>query len=252
MGESLGLDCEDVRFSYGRNAALRGVTWRVGAGLTGILGPNGAGKTTLLSILATLLPARSGRVKILGNDPATAPGRRAIRRQLGYLPQAFEVARHATVVANVRYAAWVRGIDWADTRTAADAVIDLVGLADMRSKRAGQLSGGYRQRLGIACALVHRPTFILLDEPTVGLDPIHRVGIRQVLHRLAENAIVIVTTHMVEDLSLAGDRVAILSGGQIVFDGDVQGLQALGTSQEQEVESPLEAGYRAVLDGAGR
>ena len=225
-------------------SALTDVSFALPKGVTGLLGPNGAGKSTLMSLIATVRRPQTGSLKVMGVDPASELG--LVRRQLGYLPQRFDVLRSSTVLRNVEYAAWARGLSVAQAKEAAEESLEQVDLAAERTTLAGRLSGGMRQRLGIACAVVHRPAVILLDEPTVGLDPVQRVGVRHLIRNLAKDATVLVSTHLLEDLTGLTSAVLVLSEGRVKFQGSLSEMEALSAAAPEGL-SAAEAGYAAVL-----
>jgi len=215
----------EVGKSYGRTAALCEVELSVAPGVTGLLGPNGAGKTTMLRILATAQAADRGRVCVLGEDPTTSEGRVAVRRRLGYVPQETGFPRGFTVFGFVDYMAILK--EWTDRSARHDEVrrvIDLVGLTDVAPKRVSALSGGQRRRVVLAQAMVGRPDLLILDEPTAGLDPAQRGRLRDVLGRAGESATVVISTHQTEDVAALCERVVVLDGGRVLFDGPVDDM----------------------------
>lgn len=236
---------QDLHFRYRKAPALTGVTLTIGPGVTGVLGPNGAGKTTLISIFSTLLTGFDGSATLAGNDLATASGRRAARRSLGYLPQTFDVMDTARVRDNVEYSAWARGVPEERCQIAAEHALQAVDLLDRSHDRARRLSGGMRQRLGLACAIAHRPKILLLDEPTVGLDPEQRVRIRTLLHELGRKTAVLLSTHLVEDVASAADRVLVMNQGRLVFSGSTR--EFINQGSASAVSSASEEAYRSVL-----
>ncbi|WP_017598318.1 ATP-binding cassette domain-containing protein, partial [Nocardiopsis lucentensis] len=189
-------------------------------GVTGLLGRNGAGKTTLLRCLATDLEASRGELRLLGRDPGRAPERTEIRRRLGYLPQNPEFYPHFTAFGLVDYVAVLK--EMGGRRERHDEVrrnLDRVGLYDRRHSRVRRLSGGMRQRLGLACALLGDPELLLLDEPTIGLDPEQRIRFRDLVSELATRSTVVLSTHQIEDVAALCRRVVCLDRGRVVFDG---------------------------------
>jgi ABC-2 type transport system ATP-binding protein len=217
--------------SYGHTTALSGVDLALARGITGLLGPNGAGKTTMLRILATALAADRGSVAILGEDPTTTNGRVAVRRRLGYVPQETGFPRGFTAFAFVDYLAILK--EWTDLSARHDEVrrvIDLVGLTDVATKRVNALSGGQRRRVVLAQALIGSPDLLVLDEPTAGLDPAQRGRLRDVLGRAGETSTVVISTHQTEDVAALCERVVVLDGGRVLFDGAVADMigQAAG------------------------
>lgn len=243
----LAVSCRDVTFRYGKRTVLHGVSVDLAPGVTGLLGPNGAGKSTLLNILATIRRADSGDVMVAGHDLSCRKARLDARRSIGYLPQRFDLMLAATAQRNVEYSAWASGIPSGSCAKAAAQALDLVGLSSRAAERAGRLSGGQRQRLGIACAIAHEPEVLLLDEATVGIDPVERVKVRRHLQYIAETTAIVVSTHIVEDLLLTASRVLVLSDGRVKFEGDVAGLQELGQGFHEEGVSSLEGGYMALV-----
>ena len=211
---------EGVSRTFGRSRAVTTVDFVAGAGVTGLLGRNGAGKTTLLRMLATVLAPDSGRLRMLGHDPATSAGRLAIRRRLGYLPQEPGFHRGMTVFAFVDYVAILK--EFTDRRarhTEVRRVIDLVGLAPVSGKRIRALSGGMRRRVGLAQALLGDPDLVILDEPTAGLDPEQRLQFREMMSQIGEQRTVILSTHQTEDVAAVCQQVVVLNEGRCLFTG---------------------------------
>jgi ABC-2 type transport system ATP-binding protein len=247
----VALDVRDLTVRIGGRTVLDDVSWRVGQGVVALVGPNGSGKTTLLSVLATLRPARSGSVHLCGHDLRTVAGAAAARARLGYLPQEPTALGHLTVAEAVEYAAWLKRVPRrrrADLVTAALVDLDLVERAH---DRMGRLSGGTRQRAHIAQAVVHRPDVLLLDEPSTAVDAEHRVDLRHTLRRLAAGRLVVLSTHLTEDVELLADRVCALAGGRLAFDGTPDELVALGAADAErtgaaEPARAIERGLRAV------
>ncbi|MCK9875468.1 ATP-binding cassette domain-containing protein [Frankia sp. Ag45/Mut15] len=206
---------------YHSTVALGGVSFSLGDGVTGLLGPNGAGKTSLLRILATSIVADGGDLRILGVDPHTAAGRLTVRRQLGYLPQNPGFYPTFTAFAFVDYVAILK--EMTDRRARHDEVrrvLAAVGLADQRNKKIKNLSGGMRQRVALAAALLGDPGLLVLDEPTVGLDPEQRLRFRELVAGLGEGRTVLLSTHQTEDVTTVCQRVIVLDAGSIRFEGD--------------------------------
>jgi ABC-2 type transport system ATP-binding protein len=218
--------------SYGRSPAVDSIDLELTNGVTGLLGPNGAGKTTLLRILATALAPSRGELRILGHDPASPAGRLAIRRSLGYVPQELGLYDNFTAFDFVDYIAILK--EHVDRRARHDEVrrvIDEVDLGDVRSKKIRKLSGGMRRRVALAQALLGDPALLVLDEPTVGLDPEQRLRFRQIISRHADRRCVVLSTHMTEDVEALCDRVIVLDRGGVAFDGTPSGLAGLATGR---------------------
>ncbi|HWI62444.1 MAG TPA: ATP-binding cassette domain-containing protein [Symbiobacteriaceae bacterium] len=203
--------------------ALQNLSLTIPAGLFGLLGPNGAGKTTLLRILATLLLPDGGQVEICGHDALRRPG--DVRRQLGYLPQEFGTYPTLTMVEYLDYMAILAGIKSAsDRRRRINQVLDMVRLQEKRKSITWSLSGGMKRRLGMAQALLADPRVLIVDEPTAGLDPEERVNLRNLLATLAQDRVVLLSTHIVEDVAQIAPALAVLKGGQVQYTGSVPGL----------------------------
>ena len=190
----------------------------------GLLGPNGAGKSTLMRILVTLMKHSSGKVTIDGLD--LAKNRREIRSMLGYLPQDFSFFSKLKTYEFLDYAARLAGMkNSAARRTAVDQMLEEVGLYEARDRNANKLSGGMKRRLGIAQALINDPRFIIVDEPTTGLDPEERIRFRNLLSNIStRDVIIILSTHIVGDISSTCDNMALLNKGQLAFAGSPEDL----------------------------
>ena len=209
------LVIDNVSKRYGSKVlALRGFSLELRPGVLGLLGPNGAGKTTLMSILATITRASEGRVTWNGTDLAANPD--AIRSVLGYLPQDFGVYPNLNAVEFLEYLAAVKGLDAATSRRRIDELLNLVNLADVRKRPLGGYSGGMKQRIGIAQALLNDPQLLIVDEPTAGLDPEERVRFRNLLSELSGERIVILSTHIVSDVEATATDIALISKGTLV------------------------------------
>ncbi|MFF8659272.1 ATP-binding cassette domain-containing protein [Streptomyces huasconensis] len=220
-------------------------------GVTGLLGPNGAGKTTLFRTLATIAPPQSGGLELFGESVTTERAARQVRRRIGYLPQDFGFYPAFSITDFVRYCAWLREVPSKDAESAARQALAAVGLTDRARDRMKTLSGGMLRRAGIAAAIVGFPSLLLLDEPTVGLDPAQRLDFRHLIRSLARaGAAVVLSTHLVEDVGAACDTVLVLSEGQVAFSGTPQQLADLATSTVPG-DSPLERGYMTVLGARG-
>jgi ABC-2 type transport system ATP-binding protein len=213
---------------YGPKRALGGVDLELTPGITGLLGPNGAGKTTLLRILATVLPADEGQIRLLGEDPTTGAGRLAVRRRLGYLPQEPGFHRSFTAFEFVDYVAILK--EWGDRRERHDEVrrvLSLVGLESVMGMAIKKLSGGMRRRVAIAQALLGDPDLLVLDEPTAGLDPEQRLRFRELLSAVAAHSTVLLSTHQTDDVAALCSRVVVLLDGTVRFEGSAPALAAL-------------------------
>ena len=200
---------------YRRNFwALRNFSLELGPGVLGLLGPNGAGKTTLMNIVATITRATEGAITWNGIDIARQPD--AVRAVLGYLPQDFGVYPNLNAVEFLEYFAAVKGLGRATSRRRIDELLDLVNLSGVRKWPLGGYSGGMRQRVGIAQALLNDPQLLIVDEPTAGLDPEERVRFRNLLADLSGDRIVILSTHIVSDVEATATDIALISAGTLV------------------------------------
>src|SRR5579859_7172020 len=219
------LVLEQLNKDYrGKPAALRGVNLSLGSGVLGLLGPNGAGKSTLMRILATITRATGGRVLWNGMDIAKNPD--SLRAVLGYLPQDFGVYPNLSAVEFLEYLAAVKGIAAGAARRRIAELLELVNLTDVAKRPLGGFSGGMRQRVGIAQALLNDPQLLIVDEPTAGLDPEERVRFRNLLSELSGERIVILSTHIVSDVEAVASSIAVLAQGQLLAHGSPEQLLA--------------------------
>ena len=217
-GKHLMLELRNLVKVYpGPVAALQGVSLEVPMGMFGLLGPNGAGKTTLMRIVAGLLEPTSGTVHFNGEDIVADP--RRIRRQLGYLPQDFGFYPHLTGESMLRFLLVLKGVEAPQGQKRLTAeLLDRVNLSHAARRKVKGYSGGMRQRLGIAQALAGDPKLLVVDEPTAGLDPEERLRFYRLLAELAEDRTVLLSTHIVDDISVLCPRVAIMYDGRFVAD----------------------------------
>jgi ABC-2 type transport system ATP-binding protein len=219
---------ERVGKRYGSSPALTDVTLTHEGGVLGVLGPNGAGKTTLLRLVATVLAPDSGGVSLLGCDPGRSDDRLAIRRRLGYLPQEPGFHRSFTSFEFVDYVAILKElVERRDRHAEVRRVLALVGLEREAHRKIRKLSGGMRRRLALAVALLGEPDLLVLDEPTVGLDPEQRLRFRALVSGHAEGRTVLLSTHQTEDVAALCPRVVVLAEGHIRFDGTPSQLAEL-------------------------
>jgi ABC-2 type transport system ATP-binding protein len=231
------LIVEKLSKTYGRGVqALRGVEFSLGPGVLGLLGPNGAGKSTLMRILATITKPSAG--KVLWNNADIAQNPDALRDVLGYLPQDFGVYPNLNPVEFLEYLAAVKGIAARAARRRIGELLELVNLADAAKRPLGGYSGGMRQRVGIAQALLNDPQLLIVDEPTAGLDPEERVRFRNLLSELSGERIVILSTHIVSDVEAVATSIAILAHGQLLAHGAPEALLASVTGKVWEVVIP--------------
>ena len=214
------LTLRDICKTYPNGVrALDGVSLTIPVGMYGLLGPNGAGKSTLMRTLATLQEADSGSAMLGELD--VLHRKEEVRKTLGYLPQEFGVYPHATAYSLLDYFAVLKGIaGHGERRDVLDALLRQVNLWDVRDKKLGGFSGGMRQRFGVAVALLGNPKLLIVDEPTAGLDPAERVRFLNLLSELGETSVVILSTHIVEDVSELCTRMAIIDRGRILLEAE--------------------------------
>ncbi|HEX8498855.1 MAG TPA: ABC transporter ATP-binding protein [Actinomycetales bacterium] len=266
-GDGAQVEISDLSVVLGRGRrerrAVDGLDLRLGVGVHGLLGPNGAGKTTLVRILATVLVPSEGSACLLGIDTGDGRQRRALRRQIGYLPQAFGYYPRFTVREFVEYFSWLKEVPPARAGAAVDEVLERVGLSHRAGDRMKTLSGGMLRRAGVAQALVNTPRLLLLDEPTAGLDPEQRVSFRALLRDLALDTTVVVSTHLVEDVAGACTNVVLMDSGRVVATGTPAALAEVGCQEgaadgdhgrsptaDGSYTSAIELGYTGVLRAA--
>jgi ABC-2 type transport system ATP-binding protein len=222
----------------GRRTVLEGLDLTIGDGVTGLLGPSGCGKTTLMRCLAGVQRVASGRVTIFG-EPAGSP---ALRPRLGYVTQAASVYDDLTVGENLRFFARVLGVDRAEV----DHAIAAVDLDSHRDQVVGRLSGGQRSRASLAVALLGSPSLLVLDEPTVGLDPVLRRDLWALFHRIADaGAAVLVSSHVMDEADRC-DRLLLMREGRIIADGSPADIR------ERTGSADIEAAFLRVVEEAGR
>jgi len=213
------LRLDDVAHVYGDGTeALKGVSLEVSRGIFGLLGPNGAGKSTLMQVLATLLRPTRGAIRFDDIDVIAQP--RELRRTLGYLPQDFGVYPNASAWGLLDHLAVLKGVGQrGERRETVERLLRTVNLWEVRDRAVASFSGGMRQRFGIAQALIGAPRLIILDEPTAGLDPDERNRFHDLLATLGQDAVVILSTHIVEDVATLAEQLAVLAGGRMLASG---------------------------------
>ncbi len=245
---------ERVKQVYaGGTVALDDVSIEIGTGLFGLLGSNGAGKSTLMRIVCTLLVPSQGRVTVCGLDVVTQ--RREVRRLFGYLPQKFGAWRLQTVEETLDTLATLSGLrDRKTRRRRIHEVLESVGLSQVADRKVKHLSGGMTRRLGVAQALVHEPKVLVVDEPTVGLDPEERLRFRQLMVDLARDRAIVLSTHIVADLGAGCREIALLDRGKLAFKGAPSDLVAAAAGRVIElcVQEGGEAALAERMEVVGR
>ncbi|HEY9846069.1 MAG TPA: ABC transporter ATP-binding protein [Candidatus Caenarcaniphilales bacterium] len=231
------IEVEHLSKVYGSTPAIQDLSFTVEPGeILGLLGPNGAGKTTTMRILAGYLPATGGTAKISGYEVHQDP--MAVRQRIGYLPETPPLYPDMTVAGFLHFVARIKGISAGDRGRRVDSALQRCNLLEKRQVLIRKLSKGFRQRVGIAQAIVHDPPAIILDEPTVGLDPRQIIEVRNLIKGLAGSHTVILSTHVLPEVSMTCSRVAIINQGRVVTTGSLENLMVQltgGTSYELEV-----------------
>lgn len=206
---------------YGKKQALKDIDLVIPQGMFGLLGRNGAGKTTLMKTLATLHGKQSGEIRVCG---VPIEKTKEIREMIGYLPQDFSMYPSMTVYECLDYLGALSGMPRKERQTSIGLLTEKVNLTEQMNKKVKKLSGGMKRRLGIAQALLHDPKVLIVDEPTAGLDPEERIRFRNLLCEVAQERIVILSTHIVGDIEATCEKIAIMNEGEIIWQGTVEGL----------------------------
>ena len=234
------IDVQHLTKSYGPRVAVDDVSFSIGKGeVVGFLGPNGAGKTTTMRILTGFLPATGGDVKVAGFDVFDEPMQ--VKRRVGYLPESPPLYPELSVGTYLEFAAELRGFYGKERLKRVGRVMEQVGLLGWEQRILGSLSKGYRQRVGLAQALVHEPDVLILDEPTSGLDPTQVMGMRELMRELAATRTVILSTHILGEVEAICPRAMLISGGK---------LRASGTIAELREQAPGGVWYYLEVAGA--
>ena len=211
------IKVQNLSKNYGPFQALKDVSFSVdGEQIVGFLGPNGAGKTTTMRILTCFMPASSGKVTIAGYDVFKQS--REVRKRIGYLPENIPLYTEMTVSRYLTYMAKIRDVPRQQIKNRLDIVIESCGLVERRNQIIGQLSRGFRQRVGLAQAMIHDPQVLILDEPTSGLDPRQIVEIRELIKTLGKERTILFSTHILSEASMTCERLLIISKGKITGD----------------------------------
>lgn len=231
------IEVENLVKKYGEVTAIKGISFEAKPGVTGFLGPNGAGKTTTMRILTGFMPPTSGKAVVAGFD--VFENSMAVRERVGYLPESVPLYRDMTALGYLMYMGEIRGLK--DRRKEAERVLERVGLSRRANSRIRTLSKGMRQRVGLAQALLHNPPVLILDEPTIGLDPYQVLEMRQLVRELGQQHTLLFSTHILSEAEQVCDQVVIINGGEIVAQGS-----------PQELRVHLERGGRVLarVDGA--
>src|SRR5258706_473172 len=241
MSDALMIEVQDLTKRYAGHTAVDHISFNVDRGeIVGLLGPNGAGKSTIMRILSCFLPATSGTVRVAGRDVFSQADE--VRRRIGYMPENNPLHRDMRVREYLRFRASLKGLKRRRCRERAEIVMQQCGLTDVYRKVIGHLSKGYQQRVGLADALIHEPELIILDEPTIGLDPNQIRSVRQLIKELGQRHTVLISTHILPEVEMTCSRVLILHQGRILAADTTENLQALMSDRGQvvaEIAAPI-------------
>ncbi len=242
------IEVTDLTKRYTGRTAVAGISFTVARGeIVGLLGPNGAGKSTTMRILSCFLPATSGTVRVAGFDVFHQSDE--VRRRIGYMPENNPLYPEMRVREYLKFRARLKGLGWRRSRERVTTVMEQCGLTDVARRIIGQLSKGYKQRVGLADALVHEPELIILDEPTIGLDPHQIRAVRQLIKSLAQKHTVLISTHILPEAEMTCNRMLIMYDGKILAADTPENLQRLMAGSSQiiaEIAAPAEE-LREVL-----
>jgi len=229
------LQIKNVVKKYGSNTALSGLNLEItSGGVFGLLGPNGAGKSTLMKILATLIEPTKGNCMLNGTDICKQPN--VMRQVLGYLPQDAAVYPNLTAPEFLDYIASLKSLKARDAKKQISTLLDIFNLSPYTKRRLSDYSGGMRQRVGISAALLGDPKVIIVDEPSVGLDPVERINLRNLLMDMAKDRIVILSTHIISDIESTATQLALIQEGELLFRGSPKDFT-------QHTNGDMEAAY---------
>ncbi len=217
----MSIHVESLTKTYGTQKAVDGISFTANTGVLGFLGPNGAGKSTTMKILTGFIPQTSGKASVCGFDVEKEP--LAVKRSIGYLPESNPLYLDMYVKESLAFIADIHQVKAPAHRIA--AIIEQTGLGPEQHKKIGQLSKGYRQRVGLAQAILHDPEVLILDEPTSGLDPNQLIGIRQLILDLGKTKTIILSTHIMQEVEAVCSQVIIINKGKIVADDSLEGLR---------------------------
>lgn len=235
----VAIEAEDLTKYYGQFTAIQGISFAVQTGtVTAFLGPNGAGKSTCMKILTGFLAASSGRARLAGLD--VHQQRLEVSRKLGYLPENGPLYKDMTPARFLHFIAEARGIDRPAIKHALERVTDACRLSEVWHKSIGKLSKGFRQRVGLAAAIIHQPEILILDEPTAGLDPNQIILVRELIGSLRKQCTVLLSTHILQEVEAMADHIILISEGRLRFDG---------SPAEMAAESSLEERFHQLTAG---
>ena len=250
----MSVEVKNLTKIFGTQRAVDDISFSVQQGqILGFLGPNGAGKSTTMKIATCYLPPTAGTVVVNGFDVVQQPIE--VRRNVGYLPEHNPLYLDMYVHEYLAFVASIYGLKGKHAKARVQEMVELCGLTIEQGKKIGALSKGYRQRVGLAQALVHDPQVLILDEPTTGLDPNQIVDIRALIKQIGQNKTVIFSTHIMQEVAAICDRVVIINRGKLVADSDVASLQAGGKNEKVtlvEFEAPVDVAILQSIPGVQR
>lgn len=218
------LILKNISKNYGKTKVLDKINLEISNGIFGLLGPNGAGKTTLMKILTTVLPLEEGSINLENLDWKKE---NEVRKFIGYLPQHFSIYENMRVIDVLEYIAILKKIHKNLIKKEIEEVLEKTNLLNDKNKKISHLSGGMLRRVGLAQALIGNPKILVIDEPTTGLDPENRIAFRNLLNNLAEDRIIIISTHIVEDIEATCDYLCVLNKGKILFKGSLKEIKSI-------------------------
>ncbi len=220
----MSIKVENLSKFYGQQQAVKNISFEIKSGeVVGFLGPNGAGKSTTMKMITTYLTPNEGAINVDGID--TNEDALSVRKKIGYLPEQNPLYNDMNVIDYLNYAAELQSVPKAEIPEAVKKMVKLCGLEEVKHKDIGELSKGYKQRVGLAQAMVHNPDVLLLDEPTSGLDPNQIIEIRKLIKDLGKHKTLMLSTHILQEVQATCDRVIIINNGEIVADGTTDSLQ---------------------------
>ncbi len=220
----MSIKVENLSKFYGQQQAVKNISFEIKAGeVVGFLGPNGAGKSTTMKMITTYLTPNEGVIKV--NDIDTSDEPIEVRKKIGYLPEQNPLYNDMNVIDYLHYAAELQSVPKAEIADAVKKMVKVCGLEDVKHKDIGELSKGFKQRVGLAQAMIHNPEVLLLDEPTSGLDPNQIIEIRKLIKDLGKHKTLMLSTHILQEVQATCDRVIIINNGEIVADGTTDSLQ---------------------------
>lgn len=220
----MSIKIENLTKYYGQQAAVNNISFEINTGeIVGFLGPNGAGKSTTMKMITTYLTPSAGKIYV--NELDTEENSLGVRRKIGYLPEQNPLYLDMNVLDYLEFAAELESVPKTEINKSIKRVVDICGLGDVQHKDIGELSKGYKQRVGLAQAMIHEPEVLILDEPTSGLDPNQIIEIRKLIRHLGKEKTLVLSTHILQEVEATCDRVLIINKGEIVADGSPDSLQ---------------------------